>query len=92
MKTAKNVSEPWPRLALTSLIGVLLLCLTGCGEKLVVHRVKIPTVLTSQVKIPDVEPTNNGELLDLYLDTRHALIVCNGQLQDIEDLNQEQEQ
>lgn len=51
-----------------------------------VHRVKVPAVLTSQVKIPDVEPTNNGELLDLYLDTRHALEVCNGQLQDIADL------
>lgn len=58
----------------------------GCGEKLVVHRVTVPAVLTEAVQIPDVEPTNNGELLDLYLGTRHALEKCNGQLQDIADL------
>lgn len=39
---------------------------------------------------PGVEPTNNGELLDLYLDTRHALDLCNGQLQDIAELNSQE--
>lgn len=89
MKIQNKGFATWQRLALILLTGVLCQFLQGCGQKLIVHRVEIPSVLTEQVLIPSTEPTNNGEMLELYLDTRKALQLCNSNLAAIEELGRE---